>query len=187
MADTPGLLGGPLSLGPAKIVFDTATGGTNTDLGETDSIILRFGVEKADLKTSQYGTQPKDKVVTGEMCSIEFGLAESSIERLEKVLQGFRVKYALTTPTGYSFGSSLGQRDSEILKQMTVTLIEGGTVSTDPLDKITIWKVAPMVNIEYTYDAQTQRFAKVSMMAYKDDAHPDVSGAGSYFGSGVYV
>lgn len=187
MANTNGLLGGPLSLGPAKIVFDTVTGGTNTDLGETDSIILRFGVEKADLKTSQYGTQPKDKVVTGEMCSIEFGLAESSIERLEKVLQGFRVKYSGSSPTGYSFGGSLGQRDSDILKQMTLTLIENGQPSTDPLDKITIWKVAPMVNIEYTYDAGTQRFAKISMMAYKDSDHPDVSGVATYFGSGTYV
>lgn len=184
---TNSFFGGPLDLGPCNLRFDTASGGEDLDLGGVDQVTFRFGVEKTDLVTAQGGTDAQDRVVTASMCEIECGLAEATLERMKAVIQGFEVNEVGGSIVGFSFGPSIGQRDSSILKEMTLTRVIDGVESTDPLDQIRVFQVAPVSSSELTYDAATQRYVGTMFKAYRSSTQLSPTGRKLFFGGGTYV
>ncbi len=185
MPNTRTLLGGPqLALGPCSIFWDSATGGADSDLGGFESLILRYSNEKTDLIEAQGGTGAQDKVVTAVVCQIELGLSRATAERLADVVQGIKIeKDSAGNVIRLTAASLIGQRDSDIWKQLTVYDWVSGKQSTDPLDIFDFWLGAPMGNLELTFDAATQRFAGTLFECYKSPNHLDADGLETFFKS----
>lgn len=176
-------------LGPCDIEWDTATGGTNTDLGYFDSVSVKISAEKTDLKFAQSGTAPANRVVTGASMTIEAGLGKVTPERLEKLLQGFdALPNTAGTTVGYVWGPAIGQRDSDIWKQVTLTRSFSQVKSTNPMDAIDVFRCASEITMEVSYDAASQRFVKMKIVAYPspDHLHP-VTNVPLFFGGGIYA
>jgi hypothetical protein len=184
-------LGGPLDLGPCNLYWDCASGsayGTDgLNLGGVDQVTFRFGVEKTDLVTAQNGTDPADRVVTATMCEIECGLAEATLERLAAIFQGFETVSSGGTIVGATFGASIGERDSSIVKEMRLVRIIDGAESTEPLDEVRVFKVAPASNAELVYDAASQRFIGTLFKAYRQSTITSPTGKPTFFGIGQFV
>lgn len=176
------------SLGPANAIYDTASGGENLLVGDTDQFTLMYGVEKADLVSSQGGTRAQNKVQVADYCELNFGLAQAGLERMEAFQQGFRVKRNMSAEiTGFCFSSGIGTRDLNIAKQMRFVAIKDGQNSTEPFDYVDIWKFAPTGTVEQTYNAGDQRFVQIAGTGYKDSNNPDEEGRPTYFGNGVFA
>lgn len=70
-----------LELGPVQVLFGTA--GSEVDLGRTEGgVTVRFITDYADLMTDQTGTQPQERVITGQSAEIEMALADILLANL---------------------------------------------------------------------------------------------------------
>jgi hypothetical protein len=70
----------------------------------------------------------------------------------------------------------IGQRHSDIWKQMTVTEWFGGKESTEPLRIVDMWYAAPMGSLEITFDSATQRFVGNVFECYANENELDDEG-----------
>jgi len=184
MPDTPHAFGDKLlSYGPGRIYWDTASGGDNIDLGETDSIVVTLNVSKIELRTSQAGDRPADRAVSAQVYQVRAGLARATAERLAKIVQGFKIETNSAGEIVRIWGSKVvGQRDSSIWKQLTFKEYEDGVPSTDPLRIVNFPNAAPMTeSTELTYDATTQRFYGVMFEVYESEDHLDPDGKPTYW------
>jgi len=187
-----------LELGPANIyvkpliVSSVATDWADVSdwiyLGETESSTLRLITSKTDLNSSQKGTRPADKVVTGQQAQIETNLGQAYLERLEEIQQGLYLKKTGETVEQWQFTKRLGEQDSDVLFWVKMVKINAGIESTNLLD-IAYMKAAPMTEqAELTFDAATQRFYGLLLEAYENDtgayAVSDDSGRPAYAWSG---
>jgi hypothetical protein len=137
--------------------------------------------------SSQTGTSAVDRVVTSSMCEIEMGLAQSTLERLAEVQQGFELVSVGGSVVGFAFSPSIGERDSSITQEMTLTRITDGIASTDPLDIVTVFQCAPSGSAELTYDSSSQRFYTVSFKCYRSTTILSPTGKPMFFGGGQFV
>jgi hypothetical protein len=138
-------------------------------LGRTDATTLKWKVNKADLKASQEGDSPADRAVVGYEVSIEMGLAEPTLERLDRIVQGFIAQFDSSgNYKGGAFTLPIGQSDSEIANTLHLIRIVKGQESSDVLDHIRIFKAVPVTDSEVKYDASSQLFMKQTFNAYID-------------------
>ena len=140
------------------------------NLGTYDKLSFKLGQKKVDLKDAQGGDNASDKVQTGYTCDIEFGMARTSMSRLEFTMAGFKVVRDAVTGLikGAGFGFAIGTKDSDNLGQLKLVKLVGGVESTDPMDTVTILKASPNVDAEWTYDTSTQRYTKNMFTGYVD-------------------
>lgn len=186
MPDTQHAFGSSLlEFGPCNLYWDTATGGEEIDLGGFDSVKVTMGTKKIELKEAQAGDRAADRAVSSQTVQISAGLSRATAERLAEIFQGFHLeKNSADEVTRIWLSDRMAQRDSDIVKQMTLKVIRAGEESTEPLDIIDFWKVAPMTeSTELVFDAATQRFFGVVFEIYKDDDHVDDEGKSTYFAS----
>jgi hypothetical protein len=142
-------------------------------IGGTDATTLKFSTKKAELKKSQGGESAANRVVTGAECSIEVGMVETSLQRLEATLQGLVTKMNTSGEyTGYGLGLSLGESDLDIAYQVTLVRIKGGVESTDPNDTMHFPLCAPQTDAEFKWDVATQLNVKTMFNVYRS---PDVT------------
>jgi hypothetical protein len=184
MPSTPHAFGdAQLSFGPGRLYWDTGSGGENLDLGETDSIVITLAVAKIELKTSQEGDRPADRAVSGQTYQARAGLARATAERLAKIVQGFKIVTNSAGEITRIYGSKVvGQRDSDIWKQLTFKEYEDGKITTNPLRIVNFPNAAPMTeSTELTYDATTQRFYGVVFETYESADHLDPDGNPTYW------
>lgn len=177
-----------LSFGPGNLYYDTATGGENIYLGETDSMKISLKTNKIDLKTSQAGDRPADKAVSSQYVEITCGLAQATLERLEQVQQGLVVdRDANGIAQKIHFEDAVGQRDSSLFKQLTFfEVIDGkdATEQSQPLNIIDFFNAVPSTDsVELTYDATTQRYYGIMFTVYKSSNLHPVTGKALYFSS----
>lgn len=158
---------------PSVILDSTAYRAFNAILiGGTDATTVKFSVKKAELKKSQYGESAAGRVVTGAECSIEVGMVEGSLQRLEATLQGLATKTdGSGNYTGYGLGMALGEADSDIKYQISLVRIKGGVESSDPLDTIHFPECAPQTDAEWKYDASSQLSVKTMFNVYRSAAN----------------
>lgn len=177
------------AFGPCNVYWDTESGGDNLSLGTSDQVTVTIGMTKIELRDAQHGDVPADRAVSGQTCQISLGMAQATLERLEKAVQGVTlVRDTADTVTQFVLSDKLSERDSAIQKQLTIIDIVAGVESTEPLDTINFYKVAPFSeSIELTYDATGQRYVQVVFNCYKDDDHLDANGSATFFGSEVVV
>lgn len=186
MDDTQHAFGSSLlEFGPCNLYWDTETGGEDVNLGGFDAVKVTMGVKKIELKEAQAGDRAADRAVASQTVQITCGLSRATAERLKEVFQGFHTEEDTAgNVTRIWLSDRMAQRDSSIAKQMTLKVIRDGEESTDPLDIVDFWKVAPMTeSVELTYDAATQRFFGVVFECYIDSTHVDDEGKSTYFAS----
>lgn len=187
MAETASIFGGPLDLGPCNGYWDTATGGQNLFLGGFDQTTVRFGAEETDLFTAQKGTSAADGVITSGMTEVEFGLAESTLERMAALIPGFEINVNTAGDAiGFSFGAAIGARRSSREKQLRLVRVFDEIESTDPLDEFLIWRIGFIPTVELVYDAATQRFTNLLGKARRDPTQLSVTGRPTFFGGGLF-
>lgn len=186
MANTQHAFGSSLlEFGPCNLYWDTETGGANLDLGGFDAVKVTMGVKKIELKEAQAGDRAADRAVSSQTVQISCGLSRATAERLSEIFQGFHTEENTAGEiTRIWLSDRMAQRDSDILKQLTLKVIRDGVESIDPLDIIDFWKVAPMTeSVELTYDAASQRYFGVVFECYKDETQVDDEGVATYFAS----
>lgn len=146
-------------------------------LGGTDAVTIKWKINKADLKISQEGDSASDRAVTGYEVSIEMGIAQPTLERLDAIVQGFIAQFnTVGNHKGGAFVLPIGQMDSEIAKELHLIRIVKGVESSDPLDHIRIYRAVPVTDSEVKYDSSSQLFIKQTFNAYIDKTRK-VSGA----------
>jgi len=178
MATTSTFFGGAnLALGPASVDWDTASGGEDLDLGTFQSVIVRDSTEFTDLVESQQGTGAADKVETAHTCQVELSFARPTAERMAAVFPDIVIETNTAGAVTRMSGSKrIGQRHSDVWKQMTVTEWVSGAKSVLPLRIVDFWYAAAVPNIEITYDAASQRFVGAVFECYKNDDELDDDG-----------
>jgi len=171
------------AFGPGRLYWDSATGGDETDIGGTDQITITMQISKIELRESQGGDRPSDRAVSAQIYQISCGLSRATIERLEKIVQGFHVEEDSAGDPIRVYGTDiLSQKDSDIVKQLTFKEIVDGAVTTNPLRIIDFWKVAPLTeSVELVFDATTQRYFGVMFECYKSDDNLDDEGNSTYW------
>lgn len=177
------------AFGPCNVYWDTASGGDNLNLGTTDQVTVTIGMTKIELRDAQHGDRPADRAVSSQTCQISMGLAQATLERIAEVVQGITLeKNTANEVTKFYLSDKISERDSAIAKQLTIVDIVAGVESTDPLDTINFWKVAPFSeSIELVFDATGQRYLQVVFECYKSDDNLDENGNSTYFGSDEVV
>jgi len=178
MADTSTFFGGAnLAIGPASADWDTASGGDNLDLGTFQSVIVRDTTEYTDLVESQQGTGAADKAETSHTCQVEISFARPTAERMAAVFPGITIETNSSGAVTRMCGSKrIGQRHSDIWKQLTVIEWVSGAESIEPLRIVDFWYAAPMGSLEITFDAATQRFVGNVFECYKNESELDDDG-----------
>lgn len=171
---------------PSVILNSTAYRSFNAVLiGGTDATTVKFSVKKADLKKSQYGESAANRVVTGAECSIEVGMVEGSLQRLEATLQGLATKLdGSGNYTGYGLGMALGESDSDIKYQVSLVRIKGGIESSDALDTLNFPACAPQTDAEWKFDSSSQLSVKTMFNVYRDPNSVSSSGLEMFCYSG---
>lgn len=200
MSETASLLGSPqLDLGPANIYLkqrfinsvetDWDSDSDYLSAGKTESTTLRLITGKTELKSSQGGERPDDKVVTSQQCQVEAALGQATLERLALFQQGIElIKNSAGDIVRWMFTKKLGQRDSDNQFWVKVIKINAGVESTDPLE-ISYMRASPSTDsVDIVFDSATQRFFGTIMEAYEnvDGDYPVISpdtGAAAYIWS----
>jgi hypothetical protein len=187
-----------LQMGPSNIyIKPIALGSWDIDtnwiaLGLTESVIFRSITSKGDLKASQKGDRPYDKVIISQQCQVEAGLGQASLETLEYVGQGISlIKDSNNVITQAMIVNKLGSRDRENLFWVKIVELDGNVESTDPLDSVYMLAAPSSDTVELTFDATTQRFWGTMFEAYEneDDATlvVDDDGNSAYVWTGEVV
>jgi len=144
------------SLGPAQIDFDV------TSVGEMTGGTWTYSQEQAPVKTAQYGTSPKDEITTGNTCTIEVRLTESTFAQLAAVLPNADV-----SGLQLMVRSNVGASARANAAKLTIKPIENGTVVLETTGKwITFFVAAAVAQFAVPFDAETQREYGVLFKAY---------------------
>lgn len=155
-------IGGPT--GPVKVDID------DTDYGKLEgSFELELTEDVLDIQYSQDGTQPADKVVTGQAVMIRGNFAQPTNELIALLRRG-----TLVSGDGgsISLGCELFQsaRENYVHKVVMTRIIGCNQVSTDPKEKMTLPKVFLTITGPIEYNADGQRVIPVEGYAFYDES-----------------
>lgn len=140
-------------------------------LGQTQNVVMSDAQQFSPITFIQQGQSPVNNVETGYEASVQVDLGEGSVERLTQIFEHIRAsRDALTAAVeGYYRKITIGQAHSDYWQRLTIVKIKGGVDSTDPLEKVTFLRCAPMSNMNVTYDATSQRILQATFQLYKSD------------------
>lgn len=151
-------------LGVVMLTFDSV------DLGKTlEEANLEFVEDVKDINYAQNGTQPYDKIPTGQLYRITAKLGQPTWDRLKKLLRG------VTHATG-SDSAKLGRdiyRSGRInfAKQLVITRVDSdGNRSTNLRYRMTFFLAMPSVNGSIgAFGPDTQRGVDVTFDCFYDE------------------
>jgi hypothetical protein len=125
-------------MGVVQLEFD------GVDLGLTvDETTLEKIEDIKDIKFAQLGTQPADKVPTGQAYQVKTKLGETSLVKLRRLMRGL-VLHGHNARLGADLYRS---GYTYFCKQLVIRRVDSqGTVSTDPHFRVTFYKAFPEVN-----------------------------------------
>ncbi len=172
MADTASFLGGPnTELGPVKIEvkpveIDWADESGWLNIGKTQSSTFRRIMAKADHLTSQDGTEPSNRTVTGQRTEFEAPLGQPHLERLQLLVQDLKLVESGGEIKQWMFVNKVGEDDLSRLFFLRATKIVGGKLSTSELQKLYMLVAFQTETAELVYDAATQRFFGLIFRGY---------------------
>lgn len=154
-----------LDLGPCQILFGTA--GAEADIGESQgNVVVNFNMELADLKSDQFGTLPKDQVITGLGASVVVPMAEYTLENLARALNQ-SVK-RIDEDKGFWGGTLVGTKLSDKAQSLLLKKYVDGVPSTDTNDWVRFPKAAPSGSISISFGASDQRIIETTFTAFPD-------------------
>ncbi len=149
-------------LGVVNLNFDATDMGKTTDATEITHI-----EDVTDIFYEQDGTQPGDKVRTGEAWEITATFGTITTALIDKLFAGITVAGGGNT---FKIGRSLylSMKDNES-KPLIIRRIEAdGTESVDPLFKMKFYKAIPLEMSGFVYGKDTQRGITVKFYCFWD-------------------
>ena len=167
------------SLGVVRLNFN------GVELGKTEGeASLEFIEDLKDILFAQNGTQPYDKVPTGQAYQVTCNLAELTWARLEQLIRG------LTSPSIQS--AKLGRdiyrsgRDS-FAKQLVITRVDSdGVASSLAKFRLTFYKAMPMPTGPVgAFGPDTQRVMAVTFYCMYDETKGAFGFSGSETSLGI--
>lgn len=172
------------ALGPVRATWDpileTGDTGDNILLGDTQGTSVAYSVMKSPLTSDQDGSEPFNQVVSGISLTITINLVKTSFDILAAIIQGFEV-YGSASDEGVTIAGSIGEDDLSIAKPMELIRILDGVPSTDDDNALIVPLAAPTGEVEWSFDATTQRVAAVNIRCYKSDTYVHATtGVGLY-------
>ena len=160
-------------LGVVRLTFDgTALGKT------TEETAIEFIEDLKDIMFAQDGTQPADKIPTGQAYQITCNLGEVTLARLEKLLRGITV-----SGNSASLGADLYRSGKDnFAKVLTLTRVDSeGVASTDPLYKLTFYLAMPIIAAGLsTFGPDTQKITPVTFYCFRDESNSNKFGYSGY-------
>ena len=148
-------------LGVVQMYFD------GIDLGKTlDEATLEFIEDIKDIMFAQNGTQPADKIPTGQAYQITANFAQRTWARLEKLLRGVTV-----VGNSAKLGVDLYRSGYDnFAKQLILYRVDSdGVVSTSPIYRLVMYKAMPTVSGPIaTFGPDTQQQVTVTFYCFKD-------------------
>lgn len=157
-------------LGPCQITFD------GTDLGKTSGgVTLTVEETFAPINTDQDGENPVDEKITGTSVTVEGSLAEITLDNFAKLF-----KRSKTTDGNKEKVEILPNVGTSLLansKTMIIKPYDGGTVTGDPNEWITLGRAGMKASASMTYNVSDQR-----TIGFTATGYPDVNGVIATFG-----
>lgn len=140
-------------------------------LGQTQTVTMSDAQQFSPITFIQQGQSPVNNVETGYEASVTVAIGEGSVERLTQIFEHIRA--SRDAATGLVEGTyrkiTIGQAHSDYWQRLSIVKIKGGIDSTDPLERVTFLRCAPMSNMNVTYDATSQRILEATFQLYKSD------------------
>jgi len=157
-------------LGVVRLIFNSV------DLGKTvDEANLEFIEDIKDIMFAQDGTQPADKVPTGQAYQVTFKLGEQTWLRMAQLMRGVTVGGGGNVGLGADlYRSGL----AAFAKELKLTRVDSdGVASTDPSYTLVFYKAFPQVNGPVgNFGPDTQRTVEVVCYCFRDVAHNNLFG-----------
>lgn len=163
----------PMDLGPANMYVKPQSVGSWTDntgwtlLGLTESCIFRSLEGWADLKASQKGDGPWNRVIISQRCQMEANLAEPTLEVLESI-DAIYLKRVTAVIKQAMIVKQIGKSHRDNLLWIKQVELQGDKESTNPLDTVYILGARSSETVELVHDAATQRFWSCQFEAYEN-------------------
>lgn len=151
-------------LGVVQVTYDGVDMGYTTDATE-----MEFVEDVADILYQQFGTQPYDKIPTGQAIQITAVFGQMTNARLAKLMRGITVSNG---GKSMNFGHDIyrSARDN-FAKGIIVKRVQSdGTVTTDPRYIFTGYLAFSMVTGPVSFEASTQRGLAVTFYLFKNIA-----------------
>jgi len=165
-------------IGMVNIEFD------GDDMGKTtEDTNIEFIEDIKDIFYNQDGTQPADKVPTGQAWKITGNFAEITLARMEKLIRGITLaasgKSAKFTPDLYRSGLA------NFAKELILRRVNSdGTSSTNAFHRATYFKAFPMITGPIgAFGADTQRVMAFEFYIFRDSGNGNAFGYSGYFSS----
>ncbi len=166
MANAP--IGNNFWEGPLGVVTVTFK---NVDLGKTlDDVIIENVEDIKDILYAQDGTQPYDKIPTGQAKMVTATFGQITIDLINSLMRG-------VTKSGDGNSAKLGRdiyrsgRDN-FTGQLVLTRVDSdGNASSDPYFKLTLFKAFPIITGNVPYGPDTQRGVEVQFYIFYDETN----------------
>lgn len=163
MANNPignNFIEGPL--GVVRLYFD------GIDLGKTiDEATIEFIEDLKDIFYAQDGTQPADKIPTGQAYQVTCKLGEQTVARMAKLIRGMTVS-GNSAKLGVDLYRSGKVNFSKVLEIKRVD--SDGVASTDVVYRLYFYKAMAIINGQIAnFGPDGQREMEVTFYIFKDD------------------
>lgn len=151
------------SLGVVQLTFDSV------DLGKTiDEATIEFIEDIKDIFYAQNGSQPYDKIPTGQAYQITCKLGEQTLARMEKLLRGLTV-VGNNVKLGVDLYRSGRDNFAKVLEVKRVD--SDAAPSSNELYRLYFYKAMPIINGSIaTFGPDNQREFEVMFYIFKDTA-----------------
>lgn len=151
----------------------------SVDLGKTiDETTVEYVEDIKDILFAQDGTQPYDKIPTGQAYLVTAMLGQLTITRLKEVMRGI-------TQSGGAGNSAKYGRDiyrsgrENFAQQLILTRVDSdGNASANPLYRLLFFKAMPIITGSIPYGPDTQRGLEVQFYCFYDETNEGIGYSG---------
>lgn len=141
----------------------------NIYMGKTiDEVTVEYIEDIKDILYAQDGTQPYDKIPTGQAYQVTATFGEQTITRLKEVMRGI-------TQSGGGNSAAYG-RDiyrsgrENFAKELVLTRVDSeGNASANPFFRWLFYKAMPIITGSIVYGPDTQRGMEVQFYCFYDE------------------
>lgn len=159
-------------LGPCQVWYGPA--GAEEEKGKTHGgVIFRCTEDAVEIFFDQFGTTPYDAYTVGKPTEIEANFANLSYELLENLMPTEATHYGpMPTPTPYAGDDALdvwlglGTSHRDNAQRLILIPYLNGVPSPDVEDHIFVPLAYPRINLEWPFDAETQRVVNTIFKAF---------------------
>ncbi len=148
------------SLGVLKITFNNISMGKSMGGCEIEKV-----EDIKDIMHDQNGTQPWDKIVTGQAWLVRTPLSEITVARIQQVSRGIVV--AAGGSTKFEDDMFRSGRDNFAKKLILKRINSDGSETTDPMYTFNFYLAFPRITAPFTYTVDGQRVMEVEWYIFK--------------------